>query len=72
MENTSNVINIGDTVEIVSQGWHVIGIVRSANNYGTPANPDWYIEMDAWDGPHYWKQSIDGGYVVTSKIPLTS
>ena len=52
----------GDRIRIYPQG--LIGIVISANNYGTDTTPNWYIEMqDDHYGYAYWKQLPGGGYV---------
>ena len=49
----------GDLVRIHAQGVTRTGHVLSAVNYGTPDQPNWYIELPGV----YWKQALDGGYV---------
>lgn len=42
----------------------VTGTVKSATNWGSENNPDWYIELTADGiGYMYWKQGVDGGSV---------
>lgn len=58
-----------DIIEVTSMGQTVRGVVKSASNWGTTSDPDWYIEFTDLKGmPHYWKQKIDGGTV--KKIEL--
>jgi hypothetical protein len=51
------VIHCGNTPKTVTVDW--------AHNYGTEIDPDWYIEGHDETGIVYWKQKVDGGYVIT-------
>jgi hypothetical protein len=59
----------GDKVTVHCQGETITGVVHSANNWGkSRTEPDWYIEFNAPDGPRYWKQGVDGGYLVAHEM----
>lgn len=62
IEDEPLVINVGDRVKIYARGTTRTGTVLSAVNYGTDVDPNWYIEIQ--DETAYWKQEIDGGWVV--------
>lgn len=55
----------GTEVKIQAQGITVTGLVKSADNWGTETNPNWYIEVVGYrEGYRYWKQNYDGGQLV--------
>jgi len=58
------VLQRGDRIKIESRGRTFAGTVRTASNYGSATQPDWYIEYtDNYYGYMYWKQGVDGGTV---------
>ena len=64
-------IERGNLVTIASQGLRLTGVVRSASNLGCEDAPDWYIEFDIDGVRRHWKQTIDGGQIVTSRVLTT-
>lgn len=58
----------GDTVRITTRQATSYGVVKTAKNYGSSGNDDWYITLtDPDHGPVYWKQQQDGGAVEVIK-----
>lgn len=58
----------GDSVTIVCNNTPISGVIDTAHNHGSIKEPDWYIELTSKDGSHYWKQSIDGGFIFTTEL----
>ncbi len=61
-------ISSGNLVTIASQNVQLIGVVRTANNYGRDGEDDWYIEFDVDGINRYWKQHVEGGQIVEHRI----
>lgn len=59
-------IKMDDIVEIQAKGVRLMVKVLSANNYGM-VESDWYIESEiiSTGAYSYWKQSSDGGHIVS-------
>lgn len=55
----------GRWVTIYAQHTTLSGIVHYARNHGSAENPNWYVEFSENGAPHYWKQALDGGQIVT-------
>jgi hypothetical protein len=55
---------MSETCTINCQGRAIEATVISAANWGSEAEPNWYVEFDGPNGYGYWKQGLDGGTVV--------
>lgn len=61
---TDETIRAGARVAIERNGRTRTGVVRTAVNWGSEADPNWYVQFDGDDGrPGYWKQALDGGEI---------
>lgn len=57
-------IKEGDVIVIKGYSLKVDDVI-SSNNYRDQQGDDWYVEFHSNGKYIYWKQRIDGGYIVS-------